>query len=700
MRDIHLYALFNPQAIAVIGTFHEINGESSSAADHLIVSNLKNWDYQGTIIPVKWDGLTENTSLVNVPHELAIVCLPPEQVLDALIWSTAQGVRAAIITSAGFREIGGKGYYLEEAILHLAQQKNLTLLGPNCLGIVSWTIGMNASLISQLPGKGSISFFSPSGSMGQAILSWAKNENLGFSKFASLGNRAVIDEASMLQFLADDPDTSVIIGYLEGMNSGRRFARISQTITRQKPVIMLQAGMTTTGRKAISSHVGALTGSEQAYQTALKQAGIILVDNLSSLFDLARIFGTQSLPQGPNVVILTNSGGAGILAADHIAQTRLNLSRLTTDTTAQLNVICPAHTSATNPVDLGMSTTPDQYGRALQYITQDPHVDMVLVVITPGLGINIPAIAEKLVAVSETTNCLIAICLLGQDAMTTEKQFFHHHGLPCYTNPQAALTSMEAMFAYTQWQARPYPVEVCYRRDKAKAEYFLNDCRDTGRTEIFGLEILPLLQAYELQVPQTELARTSRSAVKIAKRITFPVVLKIASPFIKYKRDVDGVESNLHSPEDIRQAFVRLTSQAQRLRSEVFISGCLVQKMIENVGLEICIQVQRDPRFGPLIHFGVPEGPLENLQNFASRLAPLSLDDTASMMREIRLFSRVKQKRGRNSLDFQAVEDVLLTISQLTLDFPEIHTLEFDPILVTPRGAWVAGARLTLDSKD
>jgi len=497
MRDDYLHALFSPQAIAVVGSF-----DSAGALARVVLSNLEGWGYQGRIVPVNWTSEKDPHILDDLKGiDLAVVCLAPECVLEALEQVADMGVKAVIITSAGFREIGGQGYYLEESIIQLAERRNLTLLGPNCLGVASWADHLNASLIARLPSQGNIAFFSPSGSMCNAILDWAASEEIGFSKFASLGNRAVIDEASMLQFLAEDPQTSVIIGYLEGMNNGRRFARISQTITHEKPVIMLQAGMTEHGQKAISSHVGALTGSERAYQTALKQAGIIQVDNLSSLFDLARMFGTQPLPKGPNLAIVTNSGGAGILAADGMAGTSLILPRLGRDTAARLVDLLPRHAQTSNLVDIGMDATPVQYAQALDTVLKDRQIQMTLLVIAPGLGVDLPAIVRELVNLPKAEGKAVAVCLIGQEGVMEEKRFLQRHGLPCYSNPKAALASFEAMLRYAGWKTKSYPVEVCYRRDKAKAERFLQDCLDTRKTELFGFEVQPLLMAYELGFP-------------------------------------------------------------------------------------------------------------------------------------------------------------------------------------------------------
>ena len=692
MRDVYLHALFSPKAIAVVGS---LDGEGTPA--RVILSNLEGSGYQGRIAPVNWTGARPVDALAALEDiDLAVVCLPPESVLEALEAVADRGVRSAIVTSAGFREIGGKGYYLEEAVIQLAERRNMTLLGPNCLGVASWADRMNASLVSRLPAEGNIAFFSPSGSMCNAILDWAASEEIGFSKFASLGNRAVIDEASMLQFLAEDPQTHVVIGYLEGMNNGRRFARISQTITREKPVIMLQAGMTEHGQKAISSHVGALTGSERAYQTALKQAGIIQVDNLTTLFDLARMFGTQPLPKGASLAIVTNSGGAGILAADGMAGTSLHLTRLGRETAERLGAMLPSHMQASNPVDIGMQASPEQYVRVVEEVARDRQVHMVLVVITPGLGVDMSAIVSALASLPKSLDASLAVCLLGQEGVLEEKRFLQRSGLPCYSNPKAALTSLETMIRYAQWKTSSYPVEVCYRRDKAKAERFLEECLEVGKTELFGFEVQPLLQAYELQFPRTELARTSRSAAKIAKRLACPVALKIASPHIEYKSDVGGVELGLQTPEEVRQAFLHLTSRVQCMRSEAFVSGCLVQEMILGKPTEVCIRALRDPKFGPLVRFGLSGSQAEIFQDYSLRLAPLSLADASGMMRELKVFSLLKRERGRDALDLRALEDVLLTVSQMTLDFPEIYALEFDPVLVTPRGAWIAGARMTL----
>lgn len=692
MRDVHLHALFSPRAIAVVGSF-----DSAGSPARVVLANLEGWGYQGRIASVNWSGQGDAPDPdVLLDIDLAVLCLDPEHVPTALERIAATGIKAVIVVSVGFRDAGGQGYQLEESVAHAATRWNLTLLGPNCQGVASWADKMNASLVSRLPMAGSIAFFSPSGSMCSAVLDWAASEDIGFSKFASLGNRAVIDEASMLQFLARDPDTFAIIGHLEGMNNGRRFARISQSVTREKPVIMLQAGMTEHGRQAICADVGALPGSKRAYRTALRQAGIIQVESLSSLFDLARMFGSRQLPGGDGLAIVTNSGGAAVLAADGLAGTGLRLTRPHRDLLDRLARVISTDVRCSNPLDLGQQAPPFHYARAAEAFLRDSHVHMILIVVAPGLGVDLTGIARSLVEMSRPAGRTVAVCLLGQEGGAEEKRLLQRHGLPCYANPKAALDSLEAVRRYARWRSSPYPVEVCYRRDKAKAERFLQDCLERGKTDVFGLELQPLLQAYELQHPHAELARTSRSAAKIARRLACPVALKVASPDIAYLSDVGGVEINLQTPEEVRRAFGRLTARVQRERREAFISGCLVQEMVPGRPTEICIRVQRDPVFGPLVRLGLSGSQAEIYQDYSLRLAPLSLEDASAMPRELKSFSLLKRERGRDALDLRALEDVLLTVSQMTLDFSEIYALEFDPVLVTSRGAWVVGGRVTL----
>jgi len=670
---------------------------------HTIVSNLVRGGFSGRLYVMDPDaGQVEGGLVVRefseLPEllELAIVCHEPDHVLPALEGLASRSVQSVIVTSSGFREIGGKGYYLEQEIKKFALKKHLTLLGPNCLGLINTKNRVNASFAASDPLPGNIAFFSPSGALCNAILDWAREEHIGFSKFVSLGNRAVVDEAEMLEYLSHDPDTRVIIGYLEGISNGQRFIRQAQDATRKKPVILLQAGMTSSGARAVSSHTGSSVGSEQAYQTAMKQAGVMRVDSMDRLFDLAKAFSCQPLPKGSHLAIVTNSGGAGVMAADGCEGTDISLAHLGGKTLEALGRVLPGYAALTNPVDVGGDANADRYGEALRPVLKDPLVHGVLVVIAPSSGLDERAVAEKLALVAEKAHKPLFVCFVGQKQNRTGRLLLSEAGVPCYTFPKEAVLSFQAMYSYYEWKRQPYPVEVSYRRDKPKAAKIIEDSRRCGKLELTGLDAQMLLQAYELPFPRAELARTSRSAVRIAKRLGLPVALKVVSPTIDYKSDVRGVLIDLEEPEQVRRGFLEITSRAQRLRREAFISGCLVQTMAPRGGREAVIGFVRDPQFGPLLRLGLAREGRPSSADTTCRLAPLSLTDAADMIREIPALALGYGRSGKGRLNLRAVEDVLLTVAQLGLDFPEVYSLELDPVLIGTEGVLIAGGRISL----
>ena len=698
MRDSHLSSLFAPRRVAVIGPV-----AAPDSPGNTIVSNLFRGGFSGELFVMdsdagQRDGVKVVSDFAELPEllELAVVCHEPEQVLPALEGLAARSVQSVVVTSSGFREIGGKGYYLEQEIKKFALKKHLTLLGPNCLGLINTKNRVNASFAASEPLPGNIAFFSPSGALCNAILDWAREEHIGFSKFVSLGNRAVVDEAEMLEYLSQDPDTRVIIGYLEGISNGQRFIRQAQDATRRKPVILLQAGMTSSGARAVSSHTGSSVGSEKAYQTAMKQAGVMRVDSMDRLFDLAKAFSCQPLPKGSHLAVVTNSGGAGVMAADSCEGTSVSLAHLGGKTLEKLGRVLPGYAALSNPVDVGGDADADRYGAALNPILSDPMVHGVLVVIAPSAGLDERAVAERLIQVAEKSQKPFFVCFVGQKQNRAGRILLSGAGVPCYTFPREAVLSFQAMYSYYEWKRQPYPVEVCYRRDKPKAGKIIEDARACDKLELTGLDAQVLLQAYELPFPRAELARTSRSAVRIAKRIGFPVALKVVSPSIVYKSDVQGVLTDLEDPEQVRRGFLEVTGRAQRLRREAFISGCLVQSMAPRGGREALIGFVRDPQFGPLIRLGLADEGRPVPAGSVYRLAPLSLTDAADMIREIPALAMGQGRSGKGRLNLRALEDILLTVAQIGLDFPEVFSLELDPVLIGTEGVLVAGGRISL----
>lgn len=696
--DFDLNCLFSPKHVAVLGA-----SASPEKIGYQVLANMVAAGYQGGLYPVNPKGgqilgLNVVSSITDLPKplDLAVICVPPPAVLPSLQELVTLPVGAVVVITAGFKEVGGKGYFLEEEIKALAKKHRVALLGPNCLGLIDTGSKMNASFATGQALPGSIGFFSQSGALCVAILDWAQGENIGFSKFISLGNKALLDEADMLAYLGKDSATKVILGYIESVEKGQHFIRIAEEVTREKPVIMIKSGTTSAGAKAASSHTGAIAGSEQAYRAALHQGGIIRVHDLALLFDFAQAFSCQPLPKGPNLGIVTNSGGPGILAADACEKSHLLMASLGIDTVNKLKEFLPTYASYYNPVDIIGDADAERYAKSINVVVDDPNVHSLLVLLTPTARVQVEETARALIEVSRRTEKPVFACFMGKKRVAVGQRMLVEAGIPCYDFPEPAIRSIEAMADYHRWKSRPYPVQVCYRRDKARAERIIMEAKAKGLTQIVEFQAQGLLKAYELPVPETALARTSGEAMKIAERIGFPVVLKIASPQISHKSDVGGVMVGLATPEAVQHAFLDITSRAQRLQKDAFISGCLVQAMAPKGSKEIIVGFKRDPQFGPLVMFGLGGIYVEVLKDISFRLAPLALSDAYEMIREIKSYHLLQGMRGEESVDLKAIEDIILTMSQLALDFPEVYEAEFNPVLVSPQGALVADVRLTL----
>ncbi|WP_461208779.1 acetate--CoA ligase alpha subunit [Desulfocurvus sp. DL9XJH121] len=700
MPDPSLRALFEPQTVAVVGA-----SGAPGKLGHGVVSNLLEAGYQGRILPVNPKGgeilgLPVFAAIGDLPGplDLAVICIPPALVAGALEELGALPTRAVVIITAGFKEIGREGYVLEERLKEIAKRHGMALLGPNCLGLNNTALGLNATFAAGTPPSGNIAFFSQSGALCGAILDWAQGENIGFSKFVSLGNKAVLDESDMLEYMCEDPDTKVILGYVESVEDGQRFVRTARDVTPVKPVIMIKSGTTAAGAKAASSHTGAMAGSEQAYGAAFKQAGIIRVGDVAGLFNLAQAFSTQPLPQGPNLAIVTNSGGPGIMAADAAENSSLLMASLSAGTVDALMHALPPFASLYNPVDIIGDADAERYRVALAAVLADENVHAVLVLLTPTAMAQVEATAQAVVEVTRGSSKPVFACFMGQKRVGPGRAILQAAGIPCYAFPDPAVKSVEAMYKYQLWRNRAAPVEVCYRRDMGRAQRVVDAARGAGCVEIVEFQAQDLLKAYELPLPATELARTSDAAVAAAGRIGYPVVLKIASPQISHKSDVGGVRVNLKTEAEVRSAFLDITGRAQRLRKDASITGCLVQAMARRGAKEVIVGFKRDPQFGPLIMFGLGGVYVEVLKDIAFRLAPLTMDDASEMIREIKSYPLLRGVRGEPPVDFGAIEDVLLTMSQLAEDFPDILEAEFNPVLVDGRGALVADVRVTLCS--
>ncbi|MFO7816893.1 MAG: acetate--CoA ligase alpha subunit [Thermodesulfobacteriota bacterium] len=700
MSHSNIHALFNPHHVAIIGA-----SNTPGKIGHSIIKNMTDAGFAGTIYPVNPKsesilGIKVEPAIKNLPDnlDLAVIAIPRHRVVESLKELAAKGTRATVVITAGFKEVGGRGYHMEQEMVEIAHKNNMALLGPNCLGMINTQGKTNASFAAEQPTAGNIAFFSQSGALCVAILDWALGENIGFSKFISLGNKAVLDEADMLEYLARDKNTDVILGYIENVCEGQRFIQAATRVTQEKPVIMIKSGTTSAGAKAASSHTGAIAGSDQAYSSAFTKSGIIRAHDVQTLFNLAHAFSSQPLPKGPNLCVITNSGGPGIMAADACENSSMHIARLSPRTLKELQEFLPSYASLYNPVDIIGDAGAERYNFTLKTIIKDPNVNSILVILTPtsSAADEIETISRNLVQVAKNSDKPVSACFMGKKRVEIGKKILLEGGVPCYSFPEPAISSMEAMHDQYQRKIQPQPEQPEIKRDIKAARKVIDKARQDGRQDIVEFQALEILKAYNLPAPETRLARSSTDAIEAAEAIGYPVVLKIASPSISHKTDVKGVQVNLKNKKEVQSAFTNITSRALRRMPEAHIAGCLVQKMAPENCKEVIIGVKRDDQFGPLLMFGLGGVYVEVLKDISFRLAPLTGRDARDMLKEIKSYLLLKGFRGEKGVKLSALEEILMKMSQLAIDFPEIYEAEFNPVLVNSEQGIVADVRLTL----
>jgi acetyltransferase len=527
-----------------------------------------------------------------------------------------------------------------------------------------------------------MAFMSQSGALGTAVLDIALAGRLGLSKFVSLGNKADVDEIDLLYAWQDDPNTKVIMIYTEGMTNGQKFIKVAREVTRHKPVVAIKSGVTQSGSRAVSSHTGSLAGSEQAYQAAFRQAGVLHVNSMEELFDVSAAIGYQPALQGERIAIITNAGGPGILATDALERAGLTMARFEGQTIQALVQYLPDAASAANPVDVLGDARSDRYKFVFEIIINDPNVDGILVLLTPQAMTEIDETATAVGELSKNTEKPILACFMGEKQVKSGIDILTTYNVPNYSFPERAARALRGKADYRRILQRPIPEYENFDVDRKAAQKIFEQVRQEGRLSIGDAEARGILQAYGMRIPRSIVAETPAQAVEFASDIGYPVVLKIASPDILHKTDVGGVKVGLSNAEDVRDAFELMMYRAQRYVPEARLWGCLVQEMVPAGGLEVLVGMNRDPQFGPLITFGLGGIYVETLKDVTFRVAPLSKEEARDMMNEIRAHALLDGVRGMPPADKEAIVDTLLRIGQLVLDFPEIVELDINPLMV------------------
>lgn len=700
-----LEEFFHPKSVAVIGA-----STSPGKLGYAVLENLVEGGYVnvGTIYPInpKADQILDQKaypSVLEVPGDidLAVVVIPYKYVPAVLEDCGKKKIPAVVIISAGFREAGMEGLERELELVEIAKQYKIRLIGPNCLGIIDTFTPVNASFSAGTPPRGPMAFMSQSGALGTAILDWAQAGRLGLSKFVSLGNKADVSEIELLESWVKDKDTNVILMYSEGLPNGQKFIEVAREVTKVKPVVAIKSGVTKSGSRAVSSHTGSLAGSEQAYQAAFQQAGVLRAPDMASMFDMALALGYQPPLLNDRIAIITNAGGPGILATDALERSGMSLARLKVDTIQALERFLPDAASAANPVDVLGDAKSDRYQFALDVVAKDPNVDGIMVVLTPQAMTEISETARAIGELSQTIDKPVLACFMGEAKVEEGIRVLKEYDVPNYSFPERASLAFQAMSQYRGITERSEPVYEKFDVDLKAAREVIECAKADGRYAIGDSEAWNILKAYGLNIPRSDLAKTADEAVELASEIGYPVVMKIASPDILHKTDVGGVKVGLESADQVRDAFDLMIYRTERFLPEAEIWGCQVQEMAPPGGLEVLIGMNRDPQFGPLVTFGLGGIYVEVLKDVTFRVAPFTKLDAEAMLSEIRSKALLEGVRGKPAVDKAAIIDVLLRMGQLVQDFPEIAEFDINPLIVYPKdqGAIAIDMRLVLASE-
>ena len=701
--------LFHPSSIAVIGASRE-----AGKLGHTTLKNIISSGYKGRIYPVNKNadkilGLKCYPDVQSVPGDidLIIFSVPAPFVLPILKSAVAsqKNLKSAIIITAGFKEIGLEGARMEKEIREVFKQNNIRAIGPNGVGFIDMATPLNATFLpaDKLPPRGQITFFSQSGGLCMAILDWTIQEQIGISKLISLGNKIDIDEIDLVDYLAQDKDTSVILGYLEGIEKGRDFMEVARRVSRIKPIVMVKGGSSEAGSRAASSHTGSLAGQDRAYQAAFGQSGVIRVETLPELFDAARAFATYSglntaskniNLKGPRIAIITNAGGPAVMATDQIEKSKmLQMAQFTEETIAKLRSGFPPGANFYNPIDVIADATYERYSLALESAHNDKNVDGLLAILLPANKEKQPeTIAQAIVEMFRKSQKPILACFMGGEIASRGVAIIKQAGIPCYPYPEQAIVAFKAMLQYSNWQNKPQePAVKLVSKPTEGIKKLLEPTNKALTTD----EVLKIINGYAIPIPDFKLAQSLAQALEYAEQIGYPVVLKLISTEFSHKTDVGGVKLNIHTPAELNKAYREIIESAARFSPTAAIKGIMIQKMISG-GQEIIIGVSRDRQFGHLIMFGLGGIYVEVLKDVSFRLAPLKMSDVEAMIREIKTYPLLKGIRGQEPSDLQNLKETILKVSQLVTDFPQIAELDINPYKLFSKGGIAIDARITV----
>lgn len=699
-----LDAFFAPQNVAVIGAT-----ETPGSVGRTLIRNLVNTPFGGTVFPVNPKrsgilGIKSYPSIKEIPAkvDLVVVVTPAPTVPGIIRESVEAGVRNAIVISAGFKETGAAGAALETQMLAEARRGKMRIIGPNCLGVMNPRNGFNATFAASMALPGHVAFISQSGALLTAILDWSLAEKVGFSSFVSVGSMLDVGWGDLIDYLGDDPQTQSIVIYMETIGDARAFLSAAREVALNKPIIVIKPGRTEGAAKAAASHTGSLTGSDEVLEAAFRRCGVLRVNRIEDLFNMAEILSKQPRPKGPRLTIVTNAGGPGVLATDALLATGGQLTTVSKEAISRLSEVLPPAWSHGNPVDVLGDAGPERYAKALEVAAQDPASDGLLVILTPQAMTDATQTAEALRPLARSTGKPVLASWMGGESVQAGARILRDAGIPDFSYPDAAARAFSYMWGYAEnlraLYETPEPAAIADESTDyiQRARDLLQKTLDAGRTLLSETEAKAVLATYGIPVVETHIAPNETEAVKAATQMGYPVVLKLHSETITHKTDVGGVKLNLVSSDDVRTAFREIRKGVP----EKDFGGVSVQPMIRlKDSYELILGSSIDPQFGPVLLFGTGGQLVEVFKDRALGLPPLNTTLARRLMERTAIFQALKGVRGRKAVDLKALEQVLIRFAQLVIDLPRIKEIDINPLLVSASGMVALDARIVLFEK-
>ena len=688
---ISLKSFFEPRGVAVIG--------ASASPDKLsfgILKNLMTYGYRGGIYPVNPKseeilGIPCYPEICQVPDpvDLAVIVLSSNLIPAVLDECGKRSIKGAIIISGGFKEVGDEGRDLELKILKIAEKYGIRLIGPNCVGTMNLSTGLNTTFIKGIPSTGGIGFISQSGAVCGGVVDHYAKTGIGFSHFLSLGNEADVTETDMIEYLGQDSDTRVIAAYIEGIRDGERFIKVAKKVNSKKPVVILKAGQSEEGAKAVSSHTGSLAGSHAAYQTAFKQSGVIEALTTADLLNIAASLDWMGLPSGNRIAIITNSGGPAALASDSLASNGIQLASISPETQKKLKEKLNPSAQTANPVDMLGGANEDEFSFALDLVLSDPGVDMALPILVPQSLVKPEKVAQAIVDSSKKTSKPVIVCLMGKESIQEANKILHQNHIPMVDFPEMVGVMFGALYKRSCMSKVSFnePHEVV-NAGKDLVRTILNN--NANKVIWAENDTRQILDAYGISLVEGGLVNSIAEGQKIASSLGYPIVMKVASEQLLHKSEAGVVKVGVKNGQELVDSYNLIIDQAKKYNPNAKIDGMLIEKMAPQ-GEEVIIGMKRDPAFGPIMMFGMGGVFVELFKDVAFRIAPIDINDAMQFIKETMAFQLLSGWRGGEMYDIEAIAAMIMRLSQLAMDFPQIQEIEINPVRVYPLGDGAQG---------